>query len=48
MADNYGTTLEGIERLKREKRNAKTRLSRERNKLYELISARDTSENTIR
>ena len=48
MADNSGTTLEGTERLKREKRNAKIRLTRERNKLYKLISARDTSKNTIR
>ena len=52
MADSSGTLktqcLESIERLKREKRNAKARLTRERNKLYELISSGSTSKNTIR
>ena len=50
MADSSGTLktqcLESIERLKREKRNAKARLTRERNKLYKLISS--GSKNTIR
>lgn len=52
MADSSGTLktqcLESIERLKREKRNAKARLTRERNKLYELILSGSTSKNTIR
>ncbi|CAB4012063.1 Hypothetical predicted protein [Paramuricea clavata] len=47
MADTSGT-LKSIERLKREKRNAKTRLTRERNKLYELLSTTKASKNTIR
>ena len=47
MADTSGT-LKSIERLKREKRNAKTRLIRERNKLYELLTTTKASKNTIR
>ena len=52
MADTSGTLktqcLESIERLKREKRNSKSRLTRERNKLHELVSTGSTSKNTIR
>ncbi|CAB3994403.1 Hypothetical predicted protein, partial [Paramuricea clavata] len=47
MADTSGT-LKSIERLKREKRNAKTRLTRERNKLYKLLLTTKASKNTIR
>ena len=47
MADTSGA-LKSIERLKREKINTKTRLTRERNKLYDLLSTTKASKNTIR
>ena len=50
MADTYRTsesTEHVIERLKREKRNAKATLTRERNKLHELVSAGNETKNTV-
>ncbi len=37
-----------LERLKREKTKCKDVITRERNKLYELVSPRNASKNTIR
>jgi hypothetical protein len=41
-------TLQKLERLKREKKNAKARLTRRRNKLQEMISVKTASKNGIR